>query len=736
MYDLRLIKVFCATQREKTVKGPLLFQLANDEDKRVREKFQRARQQHHSIQDHMRKLHAATTLTAHSEGHLSEHASLEHLTMIKKHHALDKDVIEKLRDSSAHAPLRCEKSDHDVHGRANRELNATAAVQALVTGSSSPTSSLMGSLMGSPSRPGSAKNSPMAKMQFGSPNDSFDSVNGSQTMLKKKLTGVKLAAGFEQPPTETLEMFAAVPHGSRGPRPMPLSMLHKVISKIYEEKIQADEVADEQGRVRQSLPTFMVAYFQDKYGLKALAATHIGQLVAAVRKHAKPITAFVPSKSSRKDEDEEEEEHEVPDPRVSVFGHISGISLEATRKFVAEDGEDDKAGMAYSYTACNVNFIMDLLSRLITDHENIDETLNDPDVEDRSLTIPRIEKAITRIYKMRRQPVPEYLQQVLKERSFLDKPGRLLPELCAEQGEAGTGNAEEAKVRMLDVDHVLDISLQLWLETMEEGDELLRETFIKFVSSRAVCRCFVICGSVFTDCLWLQDENEDGKLSFDEFTAIVRTVEGERRVAKTGRSDKEVLQMYQQALQESGGRSNGVITMEGFLTVAGYYNLGVPFVDPKTRHDTELDEAVGGADGLVAEDQEREEDAQEDMLDDMGRLMTEGLGSGGEGKAEASVDDSDDDDKEETIHRRDFLADAKKLRDTKEQRERVKRRLGLGPKQSSRSVTFTESSKSVVSADKSHSFNRHGHVSLNTGEAHHDGSQGRLVRNGSTYTTQ
>jgi hypothetical protein len=69
---------------------------------------------------------------------------------------------------------------------------------------------------------------------------------------------------------------------------------------------------------------------------------------------------------------------------------------------------------------------------------------------------------------------------------------------------------------------------------------------------------------------------QDGKLSFDQFLSIVHEVEKERRVSKTGRPQKEVLAMYQQAMVQSGGKSNKVITIDGFLTVARQHNLGVP----------------------------------------------------------------------------------------------------------------------------------------------------------------
>lgn len=74
---------------------------------------------------------------------------------------------------------------------------------------------------------------------------------------------------------------------------------------------------------------------------------------------------------------------------------------------------------------------------------------------------------------------------------------------------------------------------------------------------------------------------QDGKLSFDQFLSIVHQVEKERRVSKMGRPQKEVLTMYQQAMQASGGKSNKVITIDGFLTVARQHNLGVftPTID-------------------------------------------------------------------------------------------------------------------------------------------------------------
>ena len=353
LYDLRLVKVFCATLREKTIKGPLLFQLATDEDKLIREKFKRARGTHHSIRAHMQSLRDVATVTAKNLGFLTEQAGLEQLTHVKHHHALDSKIVHKVREAAEHAPLRLkiprlitgeggqsnnvsQRSRLDVHGRSVRDLNAAAAVEAF----SKVTAAGGGDRGETQADPNHRQNQEMDQT----------ALMGAHKLLSK-LTGTKIASGYERPPTEILEMFAAVPHiaghgaahGAAGgsPKPMNLGMLHQVISKIYEEKIQADAVADEHGRVRQSLPAFIVSFFEDQYGVKSLAERHIGQLVAAVRTHARPIRAFVPPSKSKKNQDESDEEEDENqrglDPRVTLFGRLSGI-----------------IGGKNAYSACNV----------------------------------------------------------------------------------------------------------------------------------------------------------------------------------------------------------------------------------------------------------------------------------------------------------------------------------------------------------------------------------------------
>ena len=405
IYDLRLVKVFCATAREKTIKGPLLFQLAADEDKFIREKFQRARESHHSWKRHMQSLRDAATASARHHGFLSEQLSLEALTHVRHHHSLDATIVQKVREAAEHAPLRLKRSI-------------------------------------------------------------------------SKDVGAKIAAGYDHSPTEALEMFAAVPHiapaGGRGkpagggadggaPKPMKLSVLHQVISKIYEEKVQADAIADEHSRVRQSLPDFIVEYFQDKYDIKPLAERHIKQLVASVRHHAKPILALKPPSKKKHDESEDEDGNQGDfDPRVDVFGRLSGI-----------------LGGKETYSACNVNFVMDLLGMLIVDHEDIDETLNDEDLNDRSLPLNFVEKAVRRNYVMRRQSAPAYLRQVLLDSSFMAQPGHLLAHNASALGRGGSFRSSRQLVQQVDVDHALLLALRLWLQTMEAGEKLVKETFLR-----------------------------------------------------------------------------------------------------------------------------------------------------------------------------------------------------------------------------------------------------------------
>ena len=649
LYDLRLVKVFCATVREKTIKGPLLFQLATVEDKLIREKFQRARGTHHSIRAHLQSLRDVATVTAKNLGFLTEQAGLEALTHVKQHHILDSAIVQKVREAAEHAPLRLkmnkgasnnglatggqnstsEHSRHDVYGRSVRDLNAAAAVEAFSMVTAAGSGSSGGA---SNSTIGWAKNSENQKMEQ-------TALTGASKLLSK-LTGTKSAAGYEETPTEILDMFAAVPHiagpgAARGtavgsPKPMKLDMLHQVISKIYEEKIKADAVADEHGRVRQSLPTFIVVYFQDQYGVRALAERHIGQLVAAVRTHAKPIHAFEPPSKAKKTQDESDEEEADNqrdlDPRVTLFGRLSGIV----------DGKN-------AYSACNVNFVMDLLGMLIVDHEDIDETLNEPDLIDRSLPLKFVEDAVRRNYLMRRQSPPEYLRHVLTDVSFMAKPGHLVGHNAISSGKTLAGESEKV-VQQVEVDRVLLLALQLWLETMDAGERLLRETFIGF------------------------DKYEDGKLSFEQFLEMVCVVEDQRRVSKMGRPRKEVLAMYQQAMHESGGKSNKIITLNGFLATARQYNLGVPFVDPDSRQAIQLEVALGGAEDLEAEATIKcEEEAQEAMVEHLMDTAVEKAREGSEAPFQSSP-------------RHDFLAAAKRKRDgrvAKAKQDRAKRLLHL-----------------------------------------------------------
>jgi hypothetical protein len=122
---------------------------------------------------------------------------------------------------------------------------------------------------------------------------------------------------------------------------------------------------------------------------------------------------------------------------------------------------------------------MDLLGMLIVDHEDIDETLNDEDLNDRSLPLNFVEKVVRRNYVMRRQSAPAYLRQVLLDSSFMAQPGHLLAHNASALGRGGSFRSSQQPVQQVDVDHVLLLALQLWLQTMEAGEKLVKETFLR-----------------------------------------------------------------------------------------------------------------------------------------------------------------------------------------------------------------------------------------------------------------
>jgi hypothetical protein len=219
-----------------------------------------------------------------------------------------------------------------------------------------------------------------------------------------------------------LKFFGNVPLGGRGsPTPMALKALRKEIGKLYEEKVQADEVDDRESHIRSPFPEFIQDHYINQYGLKSLADKQLGKMVAAVHKFS-------------------EQGSPDYDARVRVFGALSGILKPS------------------AYNSARVNFILDILRMLFVSNL-IDESLNHADC---AVSYEQLEVAIECIHEIYQSAVPEGLLQDLKA---IGEP-------------VDVGEAEP--ILELQIDPLMDICLKYWEVSMSAGNELLVKTFQHF----------------------------------------------------------------------------------------------------------------------------------------------------------------------------------------------------------------------------------------------------------------
>ena len=202
------------------------------------------------------------------------------------------------------------------------------------------------------------------------------------------------------------------------------------------------------------------------------------------------------------------------DDLLKVFGSLSGM-LDSS-----------------SYSACACDFVLDCIGAVYHNHEAIDEMLSDVNKQGTNMVeVTSMMDAITVNYELRSQTVPVTVRNELLE-SAEERGGQL----C------------------IRIDVGLDIIYTTWVATMKEGDAVLEATFNAF------------------------DKNRDGKLSLQEFNAIVQEVEhlryGDKR-PKRVRTEREFIKMYQHAIDESD-ISDGTVSLAGFLTVARFFGLGLP----------------------------------------------------------------------------------------------------------------------------------------------------------------
>ena len=87
-----------------------------------------------------------------------------------------------------------------------------------------------------------------------------------------------------------------------------LKTVRRLIAKVYEAKVMADEADDMALRLRDGFPTFVCNYMLHEYGIKSLAMQHLTKLVHSVYEYS-------------------DLENEHYDERVHVFGKLTGSDL-------------------------------------------------------------------------------------------------------------------------------------------------------------------------------------------------------------------------------------------------------------------------------------------------------------------------------------------------------------------------------------------------------------------------
>jgi hypothetical protein len=132
--------------------------------------------------------------------------------------------------------------------------------------------------------------------------------------------------------------------------------LLKLVAKLYEAKVKADEVDDREGNMRAPFPEFIQDFFINQYGLKSLADKQLGKLVTGVHKHSAAGAHY--------------------HSRAHTFARLVGIL----------DPEN--------YNSITVNFMMDTM-RMFFITAMIDETLNQGDV---AISVEQAEIALQTVF--------------------------------------------------------------------------------------------------------------------------------------------------------------------------------------------------------------------------------------------------------------------------------------------------------------------------------------------------
>ena len=219
--------------------------------------------------------------------------------------------------------------------------------------------------------------------------------------------------------SELLEFFNGV---SQTVAPMSETGIKKVINKIYEKKVLADQVDDREGHRREAMPEFIQDHFIQQYGLKSLAREHMANVVVAVRKYGDPNT-------------------EGFDPRVQLFGQLSGIL-----------GEEN-------FSTPAVNFMIDLMRRLFVANV-VEEALAHADC---AVTLDQASTAVALNFESYYSPVPAGLLDDIAE--------------IAIEREIQTNSVETTTIMQIFVDKLFEMVHKAWIVCQANTDQLLMKIF-------------------------------------------------------------------------------------------------------------------------------------------------------------------------------------------------------------------------------------------------------------------
>jgi Ca2+-binding EF-hand superfamily protein len=220
-------------------------------------------------------------------------------------------------------------------------------------------------------------------------------------------------------------------------KPQGLKTTRRLIAKVYEDKVAADEADDLDMRARDGFPTFLCDYMLKEFGIKSLANANLTKLIKSVMAYADP-------------------ENEHYDERVHVFGKLSGILA------------------PYDYRTVEVDFICDYILALFVDPSSIDENM---EKESCVFGYEQATELLEKQFKDNNMPMPGTTAEALLEAG------------------AKSGKTDDDGVALINIDHLLEVVHQEYVLAVQEREAELIAVFQTYdkVRAAAPARLLVPC---------------------------------------------------------------------------------------------------------------------------------------------------------------------------------------------------------------------------------------------------